>query len=137
MRTIKFRAKDIENGQPWRYGSLVTNLDSVTIISFDGGGEEHSYDVDPDTVGQFIGLKDKNGRGIYEGDIVQIRYITKDGKCVVFPNKYSIIWIDKETAFSLYDGFSNCGSIVDSTKVEVIGNIHDNPELLKGGSNGN
>ena len=85
-------------------------------------------DVLPETVGQYTGLTDKNGKKIFEGDIVRLYHF--DG----FEEIGAIGWsnIDVRYKFASHDGFAYG---IDVTDVfEVIGNIHDNPELLKGGA---
>ena len=91
------------------------------------------YVVIPSTVGQYTGLTDKNGTKIFEGDILQFDYIGKNlgVNGVAFVNfqngKFGVEWgYHKE--FVCLDGFAN-------TTLEVIGNIHDNPELLRGDNN--
>ena len=84
-------------------------------------------DVLPETVGQYTGLTDKNGKKIFEGDIVRLYHF--DG----FEEIGAIGWsnIDVRYKFASHDCFAYG---IDVTDVfEVIGNIHDNPELLKGG----
>lgn len=130
-REIKFRGKDIENENGWRYGSLVVYPDgNCVIVEFDKDENELSYDVYPETVGQFTGLYDKNGKEIYEGDIGKTK-------------EYGKFLGDKN--FSGYDHFEvlleNGGfrlenekrifNLTNNSHIEVVGNIHDNPELLK------
>jgi uncharacterized phage protein (TIGR01671 family) len=144
MKTIKFRGRD-ERGY-WHIGWLVeTNDGGIYIAENDEGWTDDGfhnddfsgwYNVLEKTIGQFTGLLDKNGKEIYEGDIV--KFTKWDGKlvkglvkwddsnpcmCIEFKTEY------KQTDWE-YD-FIKCGTM----KIEVIGNIHDNPELLKGGKN--
>lgn len=116
MREIKFRGKRLDNGE-WVHGDLHIRTPFPHIHS------EIDYSrvkIDPHTVGQFTGLHDKNGKEIYEGDIV--RY-DMGGECEV---SYCIG--GGFAGFDLSPAFHDEHQLTD---VEVIGNIHDNPELLK------
>lgn len=120
MRTIKFRGKR-PNGS-WNYGRS---------IRFKQNGEVYiqGASVDPQTVGQFTGLRDFHGRNIYDGDIIKITG-SNEAKHVAYS--------DKEAAFGIQysdgDFFASAFDIsgISEDCYEVIGNIHDNPELLKG-----
>ena len=129
MREILFRGKRLDNGE-WVEGFLVKDTE------FYGKPENHTYivnhkhpsggygqdiflEVDPTTVGQYTGLKDKNGKRIFEGDVLK----NIDGNPVGEPivakvvpnlNDYELMW-----------------DIEHSYELEIIGNIHDNPELLE------
>ena len=89
--------------------------------------------VDPATVGQFTGMLDKNGREIYEGDIIKI--VEKFDDENVYTGNGVVCF--EEGIYELQNGkhFAYLGWLMhnDDIKLEVIGNIHDNPELLKGG----
>lgn len=128
MRTIKFRAKSIEARRigEWVFGDL--HIRSVFAhIHTDVGTRCH---IDTDTVGQFTGLYDKDGKEIYKGDIIQS---SVEG----YNSKHEIIYVSEEAAFkariigSPIDEYCSLSKewIEKFSKV-VIGNIHDNPELL-------
>ena len=130
-REIKFRGKEFETGQ-WIEGSLTTYPRYYPTITLVENAElipkKKTCVVLPETVGQFTGLCDKNGKEIYEGDIC--RYYNpedKDGICEI-EEDYAL-WISgtiKETNLLTPLFYLKC-----SSEWEVIGNIHQNPELLE------
>lgn len=132
MREIKFRGKNY--GGIWLYGYLmpaekpVINKGCKYRISVSpqscAGKDKMVYEVISDTIGQYTGLKDKNGKEIYEGDI-----LIEPG---IFDLPRTVFWDHRFMRFGNISP-STCGYIAlhDYRKPEIIGNIHDNPELLK------
>lgn len=128
MRKIKFRGRSINyvaaNDSYWAYGLLV-NDDPPEIECDDGD----IYRVNDDTVGQYTGLEDADGREIYEGDILQKRdelaWRTVD-RGVVFWHSGECRW-----CVEMCDGLVFSFTSRKSNTWRVIGNIHDNPELLE------
>ena len=126
IREVIFRGKRTDNGE-WIEGSLLGidwcdkpstySIAPNTPVSF-------FYSVIPETVGQFTGLTDKNGRKIFEGDIVD--YISSD---VIGNPKTGTIIVEDMTDYDTMIYLNH------SDELQIIGNIHDNPELLKGGGN--
>lgn len=123
MREILFRGKTKRN--EWIYGDLITHG-----IDFDDAIKQHHtrevWDIKQETVGQFTGLTDVNGKKVFEGDIVSINKLLG-----VYVVKYDC----EQCRFSMYkDGiYEQAGFNKDTIKnYEVIGNIYENPELLKG-----
>lgn len=123
MREIKFRGKRLDNGE-WVYGDLHIRTPFPHIHSEIDYGR---VNIDPHTIGQFTGLHDKNGKEIYEGDIVVLRRRTKN-----LGDIQTIEWCSHVAAFTrVTDGDdAHTISAADMALYEVIGNIHDNPELL-------
>ena len=156
MREILFRGKRTDNGE-WEYGDLWCNpygKRAVCIVSpINDQGTTGGNEVIPETVGQFTGLCDKNGTKIFEGDILQCNNNPQDLVKAVF-GAFGVIDVETETAVDNVIGWHYEVIPTDLlSKVEpfclpmpltefyinrctmvVIGNIYDNPELLKGGN---
>jgi uncharacterized phage protein (TIGR01671 family) len=136
MREILFRGKRMDNGE-WVEGSLLKatiNGKTAYLIfgdnfSFDGNDVKalsHAL-VDPATVGQYTGLTDKNGKRIFEGDIVTFK--TRVGSF----KPHCVRWYEEDARF-LVAGIDGVRSypMDKAWEYEVLGNIHDRPELIGG-----
>lgn len=117
MREILFRGKRIDNGE-WVYGDFSRYSDEKSIIMVDLL-EEEDYWVSSETVGQDTGLKDKNGKKIFEGDVVEFEHGGRVRAYVIYKDGSFEVKNDKADVF-LY-------LCVIDHKAEVIGNIHDIP----------
>ena len=155
MREIKFRGKEIESGK-WVYGGLFkepappqcfekTLKDKYWIVYPDPRYMPDwnlpykmvRTDVEKDTIGQYTGLKDKNGKEIYDGDIIHINNNLLD------EFNYLIVWNEEYLRYYLFSidkkSINRLGGILEAhlgsmkDKIEIIGNKWDNPELLKEG----
>jgi uncharacterized phage protein (TIGR01671 family) len=137
MREIKFRGKRLDTGE-WVYGvPLVTSMSGVYMVNSKQtvrkkrsggvsiGDDVVHHEVDPKTIGQYTGLKDENGQEIYEGDIV----CDSLGVGVVsFILEHCAYFVETSDPAKRHYMLSH--GQLDNTK--VIGNIHDNPDLLEG-----
>lgn len=137
-REILFRGKRKDN-EEWAYGYFVKDVYGEAIYPINpiqDGFPNEITDVDPDTVGQFMGLTDKNGNKIFEGDILRkwksyyvsnkadIEYVPTSITDVATMAEFPLFWLENEDFGDERDGFE------DAEEWEIIGNIHDNPELI-------
>lgn len=133
-REIKFRGKRVDTNQ-WIVGGYtewenIKECPRYAIIAPNGD----YYDVDPGTVGQFTGMKDKNGKEIYEDDL--LKYATLEPAVVEYWGGSFGYWLNKGARYQSFMSYAHHNFEFNSVKQrsyehEVIGNIHDNPELLK------
>ena len=143
VREIIFRGKREDNGE-WVYGFYFEEIGSF-IKEKPSSVSTNTYLVTPETVGQYTGLTDKNGKQIFEGDLLNgFQYpFLNDNAHNYFAE---VVWLENSTAFGLYTHKHPLSAVrglnegcdymedFDSSQWEIIGNIHDNPELLKGGA---
>ncbi|ECX5815192.1 hypothetical protein F3341_06970 [Listeria monocytogenes] len=131
MRAIGFRGKRIDNRE-WVYGNLMQFEDSATFIFADErkGASTLTYAhfiinnmhaIDEKTIDQYTGLKDKNGKKIFEGDVGWDEHNECYGVVKFEEGKFLYVW--ENIAEDLWE-------VADS--IEIYGNIHENPELLEG-----
>ena len=131
MREVLFRGKRTDNGE-WVKGYLyITHTGAHEIGSYDAeiNIERFTFDVIPETVGQYTGLTDKNGTKIFEGDIVTGWFNHEKIVGYIFYGGNAQFFIQRDGIYGIELDNSDCW-------LEVIGNIHDNPELLGGENNG-
>jgi uncharacterized phage protein (TIGR01671 family) len=147
MREIKFRGRSFDNGE-WIYGDYHKRAGGVHCIIKMEPDENGKvvyvvHQAVPDTIGQFTGLHDKNGKEIYEGDILLLPANTKvkayeKGDFVEdkFVQRFAVVWAKQCQGYGLcllYEAKYDAPDVVGMAAVDrmfVIGNIHDNPELL-------
>lgn len=148
-REIKFRGKRV-NGGEWVYGMTISNgtIKRKANDVFFEIAENKWVRVLPETLGQYTGLKDKKGKEIYEGDI--LRFTVPDGSI----RHFVVEWATEDRKLMAISGFEHNGfnirisgwcfnwngmrlypnvidGIPDNEEMFVVGNIHDNPELIK------
>ncbi|EAD1709413.1 hypothetical protein SH40_12790 [Listeria monocytogenes] len=123
MREIEFRGQNI-NGH-WAHGNLAIikeKLDRAEIGAYisNSAGAPFAYQVRPETVGQYTGLKDKNGKKIFEGDVGWDEHNECYGVVKFEEGKFLYVWENiAEDLQEVADG------------IEICGNIHENPELME------
>lgn len=143
MRYILFRGKRIDNGE-WIRGYLWIGADHTFITPYNLGIDFKdevqrisavAYEVLPTTIGQYTNLEDKTGKRLYEGDIVHL-YGDKNNSNICCIN-YNALVVFRDGGFCAIDGTPDNNSlrrynfVSGELNCEKIGNIHDNPELLK------
>lgn len=151
MREIKFRGKSTTSGK-WVHGMLTTlknletEMQNMIIIKNEGVFNEGSASpffmewdyIHKDTVGQFTGLKDKSGKVIYEGDIICVN--GKYPKLIKYIDEWASYCLANLTDLGCdlktrhWQQVSPCWWTDYKREIKVIGNVYDNPELLKGGN---
>lgn len=153
MREILFRAKRIDNGE-WVEGQYAYILNPLTESGepikhlICNGTNIFNDEIDPETLCQYTGLTDKNGNRIWENDIVSCEHekYPDDNPSEVYPllpesikytRNYAVEFINTGSSYgyrlrnkSIH--FMLTGNVIQNHKIEVVGNIFDNPELLKG-----
>lgn len=147
MRDIEFRGKRTDNGE-WvegyvcRYGW--TGKENTYIMP-NYASALYSLEVDPKTVGQYTGLTDKNGKRIFEGDMINPFDDEIDKMVVEFHLGQFLLCLYGECGYMAEYGWEEEGNyccfeaeplLSYGDDIEVIGNIHDDPELLRGDTNG-
>ena len=150
MREILFRIKD-KWCEDWYYGMPLRpiNADDETC-AFQGedknGRSYYNILAEIETLGQYVGLRDKNGKKIFDGDIVKGEYwisVVRYGRigydsgagltgfslqevCCDWKSPIKVTLREMETDFDTKEKFYNCDRCLDLSEIEVIGNIHDN-----------
>lgn len=126
MREILFRGKGIRGN--WHIG-LLAHVGNAWYIS-NKVGIATAYEVIPETIGQYTGLTDKNGRKIFEGDIVKCisSFDAKDMVVIFEAAEFHLVDCQRYKNYTECCGYRHFGTL----ETEVIGNIHDNPELAEG-----
>ena len=140
QREIKYHGKRVDNSE-WVFGYFVKAWDNsyyiitefgsdVTCCSDCGANVITTYEVTPETVGQYTGLKDKNGKEIYEDDIIEYcgSQLLESYKALIKykDDRFVAVWIDDSKLFRKDIFFW-----ATERKIQIIGNIHENPELLQ------
>ena len=147
MREILFRGKRTDNGK-WVEGELLHDMQNRPYLYWKTPKElpivfsDHAI-VTPATLGQYIGLTDKNGKKIFEGDIIKFhkfRYepdwvgvVGYDYCSYIVTGRMPLAYEKRINEEPFYCPFEVALSSIDKATIKVIGNIHDNPELLKEG----
>lgn len=133
MREILFRGKRIDTGE-WVYGYVAihtiigdeTELKTVIVQKPDKIYQYDSWIVDPETIGQYAGLDDKNGKKIFGGDVLR-----DDEYFVIVEFVDGGFSVDYGTMDGKWAGYGDLYAYLEVYNGGIIGNVHDNPELMK------
>lgn len=125
QREIKFRGKRVDSGE-WVYGSLLADLLDRCFIVADQGTWRTYDEVNPETLGQFTGLQDKNGKEIYEGDILFKSLPVERTRIVYFENGCFSVENTPTDRTLMFNSFP----IGKGERWEITGNIYENTELM-------
>jgi uncharacterized phage protein (TIGR01671 family) len=147
MREIKFRGKRVDNGE-WVYGSLVqcditgkryilpmgSDANESDKVRHEGCLMLFTFEVIPETVGQYTGLEDKNSKEIYEGDIIRVTNEVDEVNELDSDTGIGVVeWLDRWGFWNISNIENGLGDILNCRYVEIIGNIHENKYILKEG----
>ena len=137
MREILYRGKRVDVVNAWAFGFYTKSPSGNTYITETVAGGAHPRIVQPDSVGQYTGAKDKNGKLIFEGDIIHVDGIANDQLAEVCFGRYATtggpdtthvgFFLEWKREVGLRKDF---GYWAYSKRLSVIGNTYDNPELL-------
>lgn len=131
MRNIIFRGKRINRNGEWGYGDLRRFGGNTWVFPHDKDAAYDADVVDPETVGEYTGLNDRRCNPIYEGDILRVTSLQPEtlGKKMNVAVEYD----GGRAAFLVKNGekFQQLGLCALENDVVIVGNIYDNPELLK------
>ena len=141
-REIKFRGKS-NHPESFSYGdfvfgSLIKRGELDPLINVYDENSSRDVRVDPNTIGQFTGLMDCKGREIFEGDIINYIRHRLDG--TGFLEQGKVEWRNEEGCYVFVNRFPTRDNrelvtpLIRCKEINVIGNIHDNPELMEGGA---
>lgn len=138
MRQILFRGKRVDSDE-WIEGYLFKIWDRTYLLWGMTGDVSNMVEVKPETVGQYTGLTDKNGKKIFEGDIVCLVYgdkILSRGDVQFDYGVFGVEWTGFKKSKGMVGGFGQLHNLRRfddglADRIKVIGNIYDNPELLE------
>jgi len=132
MREHIYRGKRIDDGE-WEYGNLIIDGNFAYIVLLENIDRYDRCEVDPETVGEFTGMRDGKENMIFENDIIQVRYSKED--CT----NYLVVYLNVDAGYYLSESVNYSPCFIRDKPLgrnnrhyfKVIGNLTDNPELLE------